>query len=444
MFRIDNASSTTSQPSRGTAGTLGYFTDGNPGAAIPATIVTQDWLNIVQNEIAFVVTQSGDTLDKADDTQLYQAIVNIVTDNLPDVVITPNVRPVKNYAINGSFDIAQRFPNTTGKTSISSASGAKTYVIDRWALQMSNHGTWTYKQTVDAPSTSSSQKCLEVVCTTADTTVAASDYARIIQTIEGYDYRSMHGQSFILSFWVKAAITGTFGVCFQNSAADRSYVGTYVINATNTWEKKILAVTAVPTGTWNFDNLAGCNLIFTLAAGTTFQGTAGSWQSSNVFATSAQANLAATTNNYFRLADVMIERGTVETKFEYLPIQMQMGQCERFFEKSYNYETAIGAVTDAGCATWEENTIAEKAHLISLVGFRGEKRSTPTITYYSPSTGASGNASVSDPDTVARADMAITGVVDANKRNLGTFTVSGTGGAARLFAHWTADSEYNS
>lgn len=50
------------------------FTEGNPGLGIPATTVTADILNAVQEEIAGVVEASGAVLNKPDNTQLLAAL----------------------------------------------------------------------------------------------------------------------------------------------------------------------------------------------------------------------------------------------------------------------------------------------------------------------------------------------------------------------------------
>lgn len=58
------------------------FTEGNPSLAVPATQVTDDFLNAVQEEIAAVIEDAGLTLDKEDNTQLLQAIEAIIGSNL--------------------------------------------------------------------------------------------------------------------------------------------------------------------------------------------------------------------------------------------------------------------------------------------------------------------------------------------------------------------------
>lgn len=79
MHRIDDATAAVALPTPATPGTPGYFTEGNPSLAVPATIVTADWANAIQEEIAYVIEQAGGTLDKADTTQLKDAIDTMIS-----------------------------------------------------------------------------------------------------------------------------------------------------------------------------------------------------------------------------------------------------------------------------------------------------------------------------------------------------------------------------
>jgi hypothetical protein len=76
MYRIDNATAVESLPVAGAVGPNpnGYFTNGNPSPLIDSTIVDQDWLNTVQEELCNVITAAGLTLNKATRTQLLQAL----------------------------------------------------------------------------------------------------------------------------------------------------------------------------------------------------------------------------------------------------------------------------------------------------------------------------------------------------------------------------------
>jgi hypothetical protein len=64
MHRIDGAGATV----------LGQFTEGNPAGGIPATKVTGDWLNAIQEEILAVVEDAGLPPVKAQNNQLLQAL----------------------------------------------------------------------------------------------------------------------------------------------------------------------------------------------------------------------------------------------------------------------------------------------------------------------------------------------------------------------------------
>lgn len=80
MYKVDNATAATTQPAIGPVGPNpnGYFREANPAQGQVATIVPADWLNTIQNELAYVVTQAGFTLNKAVQTQLYTAITALI------------------------------------------------------------------------------------------------------------------------------------------------------------------------------------------------------------------------------------------------------------------------------------------------------------------------------------------------------------------------------
>ena len=54
------------------------FQGGDVLNKIPATLITPDWLNTVQEEIAGVVEGAGLTLDPEDNTQLLKAIQDLI------------------------------------------------------------------------------------------------------------------------------------------------------------------------------------------------------------------------------------------------------------------------------------------------------------------------------------------------------------------------------
>lgn len=84
MKRIDNSTATIDN----------LFTEGNPGTATPATIVSAEWLNVVQEEIAAVIEETGETLDQTGVArdQLLTAIQQLITDNLAPSVPAGTVK----------------------------------------------------------------------------------------------------------------------------------------------------------------------------------------------------------------------------------------------------------------------------------------------------------------------------------------------------------------
>lgn len=73
MHRIDTPTATSDN----------RFTEGDPTIPVAATVVSADWLNAVQEELAAVITGAGLELDKADDAQLRQAIGKLIGNNVP-------------------------------------------------------------------------------------------------------------------------------------------------------------------------------------------------------------------------------------------------------------------------------------------------------------------------------------------------------------------------
>lgn len=68
MHRIDGPGATTDN----------RFTEGNPATGLPATVVTADWANAIQEEVARVIEEAGLTLTKANNGQLFTAISNLI------------------------------------------------------------------------------------------------------------------------------------------------------------------------------------------------------------------------------------------------------------------------------------------------------------------------------------------------------------------------------
>lgn len=209
--------------------------------------------------------------------------------------------------LNGGMDVWQ-----DGTTFTSIANGA--WGPDNWIYAKSGAVVHDLLRSTDVPTVASAlvraTYSLHLDVTTADSSIAAGDFCAIATRMEGVQWRRFDQQIWSVSFWVKSSITGIYYVYARNAGNDRSCLAAYQISAADTWEQKSVAFPANPTtGTWDYANGRGIEIGWTLAAGSTYQTTAGTWQTGDYKAGSDQANAVNSTANNFRLA--MVGRPTI-------------------------------------------------------------------------------------------------------------------------------------
>ena len=292
---------------------------------------------------------------------------------------------LRNKIINGSMEISQRGTSFTVNTGF----GAN-YTLDRYSRIAVTSAVVTVTQSSDGPASEPTLPySLRCTVATADPTVTASELWTLLQKIEGYSARDLIGKTFTLSFWVRSAKVGTHCVAFYNNdypSADRYYVAEYNISVANTWEYKEITVIGglITAGTWDWTNGSGLTVGWTLYCGTTRQGVAGSWQSGWALATSSQVNVLDTIGNIFAITGVQLEVGNTPTPFEHRPFGVELGMCQRYYEKSFSYATApaqnTGVTLGAAYATGQ---VVNQAFSTSVT-FAVAKRAAPTITTYAP------------------------------------------------------------
>ena len=333
----------------------------------------------------------------------------------------------RNKVINGHPIVAQR-----GTSFAAPASAA--YNLDMWQNVNTSAGVFTISQQTDVPSTNIFQASLRVAITTADASIAAGDLAVLRQWIEGYNVRDLIGQTFCISFWVRSTKTGTHCVSLRNSGTDRSYILEYTVNTTNTWEYKTVVVSGglITAGTWNWTTGQGLSLDFVLAAGTTYQSTAGSWLSSNTYATSAQVNCLDNTSNIFAITGVQLELGGAASPFEQRPVAQEVALCQRYYEKSYEPSATPGSVATAG-ALYSGSIYTSSARCGMFIPFKVTKRAAATIAYWDQN----GNASR------ATAIAATTGTRSHNVNAVASVNGSSTNGASLEFSCVTTGDYYS-
>lgn len=81
MFQIDGAGIVNAKPVRTMLGVPGWYNQ-SPGSS-PGTVVTGEWLNMIQGEMLSVLDAAGIVPDKTDDSQLLQALRKLIGGIVP-------------------------------------------------------------------------------------------------------------------------------------------------------------------------------------------------------------------------------------------------------------------------------------------------------------------------------------------------------------------------
>lgn len=236
----------------------------------------------------------------------------------------------RNLVINGDMRIDQR-----NSGSAVTADGNTKFPVDRFFVEEGSDGVLSGQQVSDAPDGFLSS--LKVTVSTADTSLSASQLAIITHRVEGQNIQHLNwgsssAKTVTLSFWVKCSLTGTFGGSFWNNAFDKSYPYTYTISSANTWEYKTVTVEGPTDGTWLTTNGRGVSFSWSLGAGSSLSGTAGSWQSSGLVAATGGVSVIGTTSATFQITGVQLEVGDSATPFEHRIFGDEFLRCKRYYQ----------------------------------------------------------------------------------------------------------------
>ena len=345
-----------------------------------------------------------------------------------------NASTMKNRIINGAMVIDQR---NAGASVTATGIAAAGYTVDRWAYFVSAASKFTVQQNAGAVTLPTGFTNYLGATSSSAYSVLAADYFGLQQAIEGFNIADLgwgtaNAKSITISFWAYSSLTGTFSGSLRNPTAyNRSYIFSYSIPVANTWTQISVTITGDTTGTWVTNNSTGIVLFFSLGAGSTYSGTAGSWTSGNLISATGATSVVGTSGATFYITGVQLEVGSSATGFEYRQYGTELALCQRYFEKTYAITTKPGTVTSSlttigsfpgAYSTWFNFT------------FQANKRAEPTMTSYSPSSGATGNMSVNMSSDVAIAAFIAGGVNQACAYAAYT-------GNASLYVHMTASSE---
>ena len=239
----------------------------------------------------------------------------------------------KNFIINGAMNVSQRGTSTTG---LGSANGV--YSLDRFFVTVSGTtaGRATISQVADAHD--GFANALKLECTTADTSIAATELFGLTTRLEGQNLQSISKGSsdakpVTVSFYVKGNASATYAC--EIADRDNSRHCSKPFSVTTSWNRIELNFPADTTGAFDNDNAASMDLNFFLHAGTNF--TSGT-QNTSAFASTTSANRALATTSFFDSTDrtlfitgLQMEIGEKATAFEHEPFSESLKKCQRYY-----------------------------------------------------------------------------------------------------------------
>lgn len=380
---------------------------------------------------------SGNLLVAGTDSLLY----------LPPSAIQPTIwsqtRRVFQAIGNPTFEVDQR--NAAAQVT-NIASGA--FIQDRWSLVKG--GTMTVNggqvaQVVNLPGTlfNITGNYLTLTLGTQEATLGAGDFLAVSQSIEGPAWRELSGDvtSFSILAWSNVALN--FGIAIRSPDATRSLTKLCSIPA-SVWTLVTLPNIPKPSG-GNFSILPGqpgYTIFISLASGTTYMSPANDvWQNGNFIGAVGQDNFAAkAVGTVLDVAFVQHEPGsqcTTPMDKPFMGANGNLADCLRYFQKSYDYATAIGTATSAGMVAGVGASPAVAALPIGTRFHKPLARTPQTVNVYSHQNGTI--SSIWNSSTSA--NVAVAGIT-AGSTGISYVTLSAIPAAGGNFYsyHYTADS----
>lgn len=235
----------------------------------------------------------------------------------------------RNRIINGAMVIDQR----NAGASVTQGAGGLFYAVDRMPFSGPVGSKLSGQQSSVAPAGFSKS----VLYTSLSAyTVGASEFFTTSQRIEGFNIADLgwgtaNAATVTLSFQVRSSLTGTFGGALYSYSGDVSYPFSYTISSANTWTSISITIAGPTTGTFPTDNSGSLVVNFSLGAGSTVSGTAGSWSSTLYRSATGAVSVVGTNGATFYITGVQLEKGSTATSFDYRPYGTELALCQRYY-----------------------------------------------------------------------------------------------------------------
>ena len=337
------------------------------------TSITGDTLSVGNSTVNSTSFSTGDTSITGDTLSVGNSTVNTAITSSGITQNGLNFRVPKNYIVNPGMRISQENGTSSGTTN-------GYYPADQWFVAHSQDGTLT-SQHIGSATPGGSENRIRMTVTSADTSIAAGQYALFMQYIEGLrtadlQWGTSNATDVVVRFGFKGP-AGTYAVAIVNQDSNRSFVREFTISGgdANTDTLQTVTFPGDTSGTWDKDNTTSFQLIFTFATGSTYQTTADAWQAGNYFGTSTQSNGIGTTSDVFEIFDVGLYADPDSTglapRFELPHYDTDLKECKRYFDNGGDSYFRLYHA-DANPTSYNPN-------IMGTLFFDQEMRATPSI-----------------------------------------------------------------
>ena len=281
----------------------------------------------------------------------------------------------KNIVTNGAMQIAQRATSATGI----GGNATTLPTVDRFSILAfgTTAGRLTMTQTADGPS--GFANCVKLDCTTADTSIGATEGLIFGQTFEGQDLQQLKkgtsdAEKVTVSFYVKGNAAATYTAEIRDQ--DNTRFNSQEFSVTTDWNRITLTYVGDTTGAFGDDNGLSMYLFIWLHAGSNFTG---GTHTNNVWHTTEnqrigdnQTSFFDATSRTFFITGVQMEIGSQATNFEHRSFGEELDLCLRYFQKVGG--EANDENVSVGAGLWYSATI-----VLGHLQFQKRMRAAPTV-----------------------------------------------------------------
>ncbi len=256
----------------------------------------------------------------------------------------------RNMIINGSMAVSQRGTSSTGQ------GASDLFLVDRFHLNTNGNSAGRFTVTQESDGPSGIPNSLKLACTTADTSIAASERFFIEQRLEGQNLQRIKkgtsdAQAITVSFYVKGNASATYVVGIYDSDNSRQIGAQFSV--TTSWNRVSVTFPADTGGSsLDDDNAESLSLRFYLHAGSTYTGGTlqTTWDTAvnNEQVGSGTTSIFDSTSRTFFLTGVQMELGEVATPFEHRSFGDELARCQRYYYKisgAANLDLGVGLCT---------------------------------------------------------------------------------------------------